>query len=96
MARIKIYTTPYCGYCTMAKALLSRKGIPYEEVDLAESTTLRSWLVDETGTRTVPQIFLDGASIGGFKELAVLDRTGELDERLRRTEAALPSEDLAS
>lgn len=78
MARAKIYTTDYCGYCRAAKSLLERRGIAYEEIDVTHSDELRVWLVETTGQRTVPQIFLDDRSVGGFTELAALDRGGKL------------------
>ncbi len=78
MTRAKIYTTDYCGYCRSAKSLLERRGIAYEEIDASSSDELREWLIATTGQRTVPQIFLDGRSIGGFTELAALDRAGKL------------------
>ncbi len=76
---VTVYTTQICGYCVRAKALLSRKGIPFKEVDVSNDTETRAWLVRETGQRTVPQIFIDGRSIGGFDELSAMDRKGLLD-----------------
>ena len=80
---IEIYRTLYCGYCRRAKALLDRKGVPYEEIDCTLDGKTRRWLVEQTGRRTVPQIFIDGIPIGGYDELAALDRAGELDRILR-------------
>ena len=77
-APVKIYTTSYCGYCRMAKALLASRKIPYEEIDVTGDSDARDWLVKETGRRTVPQIFIGDESIGGFDELAALDANGEL------------------
>lgn len=78
--RVQVYTTEYCGYCVRAKALLSRLQIAYEEVDVTHDFEKREWLVNESGQRTVPQIFIDGRSIGGFVELAALERAGGLRE----------------
>ena len=75
---VKIFTTPLCGYCIMAKRLLMSRGISYEEVDASGNTELRAWLVQVSGQRTVPQIFIHGRSIGGYTELSALDRAGEL------------------
>lgn len=75
---IIIYTTPLCGYCMMAKRLLRSRGLNYEEKNASGAPELRAWLVEQTGQRTVPQIFINGQSIGGFTELSALDRTGEL------------------
>ncbi|MCB9556743.1 MAG: glutaredoxin 3 [Deltaproteobacteria bacterium] len=81
-ARIKIYTTRYCGYCHAAKALLERKGVAFEEVDATDDPSMRQEAATLSGRRTVPQIFIDGRSIGGFDDLNALDRSGELDRLL--------------
>ena len=78
MARVEIYTTPSCPFCVRAKRLLDARGIDFEEVDVADDDTLRAQVIERTGRRTVPQIFIDGRSIGGFEELAALDEAGEL------------------
>ncbi len=83
MARIQIYTKSACPYCVRAKALLDRKGVAYEEIDAEHDPALRDWLVGATGQRTVPQVFVDGRSLGGFSDLDALDRRGELDPILR-------------
>ncbi|MGH7804980.1 MAG: glutaredoxin 3 [Candidatus Binatia bacterium] len=80
---VKIYTTSYCGYCRMAKALLTSRKIAFEEVDVTSDEEARDWLVQETGRRTVPQIFIGEESIGGYQELAALDANGELATWLR-------------
>jgi glutaredoxin 3 len=82
--RVEVYKTPWCGYCVRAAALLERKGIPFEEIDVAGDAERRAWLVETTGRRTVPQIFIDGEPIGGYTDLAALERSGELDRLLRR------------
>ena len=78
MARVKLYTTPSCPFCVRAKRLLQARGIPFEEVDVGGDDALREEIMQRTGRRTVPQIFIDERSIGGFEELAVLDAAGEL------------------
>ncbi len=83
MSRIQIYTKHVCPYCDRAKALLHRKGVRYEEIDAEGDDALRAWLVEATGQRTVPQIFVDGRSLGGFSDIDALDRRGELDPILR-------------
>ena len=80
--RVVVYTTTYCAYCVRAKSLLSRKGIPFSEIDVSNDAKKRAWLVETTGRRTVPQIFIDGNDIGGSDELHALDRDGELDRLL--------------
>ncbi len=82
--RIWVFTTDYCPYCQQAKALLLRKQLAFHEVDVTHDPAKREWLVAATGRRTVPQIFVDGESIGGFDDLAALERRGELDARLRQ------------
>jgi glutaredoxin 3 len=83
MARIQIYTKSVCPYCVRAQALLDRKGVCYEEIDAEDDPALRTWLVEATGQRTVPQIFVDGRSLGGFTDVDALDRQGELDAILQ-------------
>jgi glutaredoxin 3 len=82
MADVRIYTTPFCGYCTHAKRLLERKGVRYEEIDVAGDFALRRWLAQTSGQRTVPQIFIDGRCYGGYTDIAALDRQGQLDRVL--------------
>jgi glutaredoxin 3 len=78
MARVQVYTTPVCPYCVRAKKLLQSRDIAYEEIDVSEDDELRADVIKRTGRRTVPQIFIDGRSIGGFEELLALDVAGEL------------------
>jgi glutaredoxin 3 len=81
-ADVVIYTTGYCGFCFAAKRLLDAKGVGYREVGADRRPDLRSWLVEASGQRTVPQVFVNGEAIGGFSELAQLERSGELDGKL--------------
>jgi glutaredoxin 3 len=78
VARVEIYTTQSCPYCVRAKRLLQARRIAYEEIDVGYDDALRADLVERTGRQTVPQIFIDGRSIGGFDELAAMDAAGEL------------------
>jgi glutaredoxin 3 len=83
MARVEIYTTMFCGYCARARALLDKKGVAYDEVDLLEHPDRRDEMEQRAGGRTtVPQIFIDGDHIGGSDELATLERKGKLDPLL--------------
>jgi glutaredoxin 3 len=84
IADVKVYTTPICPYCIRAKALLAKRGIPFEEVDVSRDDAKRSWLVATSGQRTVPQIFIDDKPIGGSDELHDLDASGELERLLHR------------
>lgn len=82
-AHVKMYTRRWCGYCSAAERLLDAKGVPYENIDVTGDQETRRWLVEATGGRTtVPQIFIDGKSIGGFDDMKALDRAGELDKLL--------------
>ena len=65
-----------------AKALFARKGVQYQEIDVSSDDQKRHWLVQTTGQRTVPQIFINDKSVGGFDDIAALDRKGELDPML--------------
>lgn len=82
MAKVLMYTTQQCPYCMRAKALLRHKGIAYQEIDVSEDGALREKMIQASGRRTVPQIFIDDVPIGGFEELRALDQEGELDRLL--------------
>lgn len=82
MAKVVVYTTGYCPYCVRAKNLLKHKGVPFEEVDVGNDDALREKMIEESGRRTVPQIFINDRPIGGFDELYALDQDGELDRIL--------------
>jgi glutaredoxin 3 len=79
---VTVYTTRICPYCFAAKRLLGERGIAYREIDVTGDDDKRAWLVQATKRRTVPQIFIGDAPIGGFDELAALDRSGELAKRM--------------
>jgi len=84
MKPVKVYTTNYCPYCDRAKSLLSRKGVPYEEIDVTGDDEMRVKLVEMSGgLRTVPQIWVGDTHVGGFDRLSELDRSGKLDELLQ-------------
>jgi glutaredoxin 3 len=76
---VRIYTTLACGYCEAAKALLRRRGVAFDEIDCSGDATTRQWLVERTGQRTVPQIFIGDVPVGGYRELSGLDRDGRLE-----------------
>jgi glutaredoxin 3 len=75
-----MYTTEPCGYCRTAKALLAKRRIPYEEINLSRDPDGRAELVRRTGMMTFPQVIIDGESIGGYQELVRADRSGRLTE----------------
>lgn len=82
MAEVRIYTTPTCPYCIAALALLRRKRVPFDNVNVAGDTAKRAWLAEVTGRTTVPQVFIDGRPVGGYTDLEALDDAGELDRLL--------------
>ena len=78
MDNIKIYTTSWCGPCKMAKRLLEEKGYSFEEIDIEEKGWTREDLSNKTGGRTVPQIVIEGETIGGYDELSQMESQGKL------------------
>ena len=76
--KIEIYTTRTCGYCYAAKRTLEDVDLEYTEYDVSANFEKRAWLVKATGQRTVPQIFINGESIGGYTELRAVVRAGGL------------------
>lgn len=83
MANIEIYTTPICPFCLRAKALLKRKGVQFNEINVMGNAARRQEMMDRAeGRHTVPQIFIDGAPIGGCDELHALESEGRLDALL--------------
>ncbi|MGQ0675987.1 MAG: glutaredoxin 3 [Rhodospirillales bacterium] len=83
MAKVEIYSSFLCGYCARAKALLGRKGVKYEEIDVMAHPGRRDEMRRRAGGRnTVPQIFIDGAHVGGSDDLYALEAAGKLDALL--------------
>ena len=83
MAKIEIYTTSICPFCHAAKKLLTDKGADFMEISLTQEPHLRDRMVERAnGGRTVPQIFINDAHIGGCDDLYALDSKGELDPLL--------------
>lgn len=82
MKSVRVYTTNYCGFCVAAKNLLKTKDIPFQEIDVSNDPAMRQNLVQQTGRRTVPQIFIGDEPIGGFTELKALSDKGELSVKL--------------
>lgn len=89
MKKVTVYTTRYCPYCRMAKDLLKRKNIPFEEIDVSDDEQFDA-LIDRTGFKTVPQIFFDDELIGGYEELAKLDESRRLKKKLGKIELRTP------
>jgi len=84
MAQVRIYTTSYCPYCRAAKALLRKKAVQFEEIDVTDDAQLRAEMEKLSRRMTVPQIFIDGKPIGGYDDAQELDASGELDRLLNR------------
>ncbi|MGN6671181.1 MAG: glutaredoxin 3 [Candidatus Nucleicultricaceae bacterium] len=84
MKPVQVYTTNYCPYCVRAKALLEKKGVAFEEIDLTHDDAGRIALVEKSGGRkTVPQIFIGDYHVGGCDDLYALDLDGKLDDLLK-------------
>ena len=83
MARVRMYTTPICPYCVRAKALLKKKGVEVEEVDILMNADARAEMETKSqGRKTVPQIFVGETHVGGSDDLYALDKAGKLDRLL--------------
>lgn len=78
MKHIEVYSTHNCPWCVRARVLLESKGLDYEEINLSSGTDRVQEMLERSGRRTVPQIFIDDEPVGGFTELAELDRAGKL------------------
>lgn len=83
MPTVRMYTRDWCGYCTAAKRYLAAKGIEVTEIDVTHDPETRAWLVETTGQRTVPQIFIGEQAIGGYTDLRALDASGGLEPLLK-------------
>ena len=84
-ADVVMYRTRFCPYCMRAAELLRRKGVAFREVDVSDDPDTRERLVEQTGQYTVPQIFINGVSVGGFDDISALDRRSLLDPMLRES-----------
>lgn len=84
MAEIEIYTTPFCPFCHRAKALLEKKGVEYNEIDVMMRPGKRREMTERAGGHSsVPQIFVDGVHIGDCDQIYEMDFDGELDTALK-------------
>jgi glutaredoxin 3 len=82
MSEVTLYTTNTCPYCAAAKSLLKAKGVSYKEISVQTSVEQRTIMMERSGRRTVPQIFIGERHIGGFDDMALLQQRGELDALL--------------
>jgi glutaredoxin 3 len=80
---VTMYSTAFCGYCQRARGLFERKGVAFREIKVDEDVGERDIMLKRSGgRRTVPQIFIGERHVGGYDDLAALDRSGELDKLL--------------
>ena len=87
MSDVQIYTKAWCPFCVRAKGLLAAKGVEYRETDVTSDLELEREMMERSGRRTVPQIFIDGDGVGGYDDLAALEASGELDRLLGRVQS---------
>jgi len=84
MAKVEIYSTGICPYCTMAKQLFDRKGVEYTEIRVDLEPAKRQEMMQKSRQRTVPQIFINNEAIGGYTDLVAIDREKNLDSLLSK------------
>ncbi|MEE4305028.1 MAG: glutaredoxin 3 [Wenzhouxiangella sp.] len=77
-----MYTKPTCPFCTAAARLFQNKGVNFTEIDIAAEPERRDEMIERSGRRTVPQIFIGDEHVGGFDDLDALDQEGALDRML--------------
>ena len=82
MASVVVYSSDYCPYCIRAKQLFNSKNIAFEEINVDGEPEIRQQMTEKSGRHTVPQIFINGAAIGGCDDLYALEATGQLDKLL--------------
>lgn len=82
MQAVTLYTTGHCPYCVNAKALLARKGVTFEEIDVGSSPQRLAEMLQRSNRRSVPQIFIGEQHVGGFDDLTALERGGDLEALL--------------
>jgi len=82
MAKVVIYTRPFCGYCSRALALLAKKGVDFTEIEAGMDPEKRREMMERSGRNTFPQIFIGDRHIGGCDEMMALEHAGKLDALL--------------
>lgn len=85
MANVVLYSSGLCPYCTMAKQLLERKGVSYSEIRVDLDPDKRKEMMSKSRQRTVPQIFINDEAIGGYTDLAALNKSNRLDTLLAQS-----------
>lgn len=81
-AKVVMYATRFCPYCMRARSLLKKKGVEFEEISVGGDRELWAEMEQRSGRNTVPQIFIDDKPVGGYDDIAALNRAGELDSLL--------------
>jgi len=79
MANVEVFTQPWCPYCSRVVGLLAKKGVAFHEVDAPHGSAERRDATARSGRSTMPQVFVDGRSLGGCDDVLALDRSGKLD-----------------
>ena len=84
MKNVTVYMGPMCAFCDAAKRLLTKKNIPYKEINIALDEAKREEMLKKSnGKRTIPQIFIEDHHVGGYVELRALEKKGELDNLIK-------------
>ena len=84
MKNVTVYMGPMCAFCDAAKRLLTKKNIPYKEINVALDEVKREEMLKKSnGKRTIPQIFIEDFHVGGYVELRALEKSGELNNLLK-------------
>lgn len=84
MVKVTMYSAPWCGFCQAAERLLLKKGVTeLEKINVDDAPELRQTMMQRSGRRTVPQIFIGERHLGGFDDISALDRAGQLDPLLQ-------------
>ena len=81
-AEVIMYATRFCPYCMRARSLFKKKGVEYTEISVGRGRDLWDEMEQRSGRNTVPQIFINDESVGGYDDIAAFDRQGELDQKL--------------
>lgn len=81
-AKVTVYTTAWCGYCAAAKRLLKSKDVDFEEIAVDGNAEMRADIAARSGRHTVPQIFIGEQPVGGYDDIAALNKSGELERLL--------------
>jgi glutaredoxin 3 len=85
MPTVQIYANAFCPYCVRARRLLKRKGVEFEEIRVDKDQDAMQTMIQRSQRTTVPQVFIDDRHIGGYDDMAALDRAGKLDPLLQTT-----------